>query len=769
MKLSLRWLLDHIASPQTPDIHQVTQFFIQKVAEIERVDHIKCPIDQWYVATLTAVDGPNNTVIIPELNKTVSIPLRSDSLIGMHYFVKRAGTAFLWVTAADVGSGKEGLFGPVFATAADVQGQWREWFEAEDWIFTVDNKSINHRPDLWGHRGIAREYAVLFETSLIPEKKLLSTQEVQASESTMTVNGIAIANDTALCSRFAAVSIEDIVNRHSDAWIATRLARVDVRPIDALVDATNYTMMDWGHPLHAFDTKYIADTKLNVTQGKPDQKIELLDGSLVTVKPEDIIITDKKDPLSLAGIMGGKKAAITSQTTSALVEAACFDAITIRRTSARLSKRTESSSRFEKSLDPAMAPVALLRFLHILASRSIAHTIRSPIKVLGALPKPMVLSVEHDFIEKKLGIALSSDKVVHILESLGFAVEHKKKLYQITIPSWRATKDIAIAEDIVEEIGRIYGYDAIPARVPSRPMVMHDVNPLLKMRAIKEHCSYGMSLKEVMTYAFFDETFLKKINWQPENALQVKEAVSDNWRRLATTLTPNLLKIIESASSECDALGIYEVATVWPMQEPSSTSEHMAISGIMADFKHDIDFYAAKQTLQSLFTLIDMPVSWQKIDQPLYPWYMPYQSARIMHGDRCVGIAGKVFKGFYNTLCTGDAFIWELDVDYITQYQAAIHRYVPASKYPRVNRDISMLVPRAVKADDLIAAVKITDKQIVKAVLVDFFEKAEWQDKKSITIRVTLENHTKTLTSAEVDTLIEHLYTRLKEFGAQPR
>jgi phenylalanyl-tRNA synthetase beta subunit len=271
-----------------------------------------------------------------------------------------------------------------------------------------------------------------------------------------------------------------------------------------------------------------------------------------------------------------------------------------------------------------------------------------------------------------------------------------------------------------------------------------------------------------MSYAFFDESFIKKINFEPIKPLQVKEAVSENFRRLVTTLTPNLLALIAQSAEDVPALNIYECARIWPYQE-TGTIERFVVSGIMADFKNKYDFYAGKAQLESLFDIFGISVTWKKIDQPPHPWYMPYQTAWIFHQEKCIGIAGKANPLFYHKVALGDAFIWEIDADFILSYQPQTHRYQPPSKYPRVHRDISILIPRLITVQELLEALRIQDTRINNVHLVDFFEKAEWDNKWALTLGITLEDHEKTLISAEVDAIIKRCMDYLISMGAQIR
>ena len=212
------------------------------------------------------------------------------------------------------------------------------------------------------------------------------------------------------------------------------------------------------------------------------------------------------------------------------------------------------------------------------------------------------------------------------------------------MPSFRATKDIAIKQDIVEEIGRLYGYDSIEEHLPSRKTEPFDITPTLRMRKIKQLLAYGLSMRELYTYAFFDESFLNSINWQPGATLQVQEAVSENWQRLVTTLIPNVFKAVQAHSQEFEQINFFEWAKIWP--EGTAPSEKACLAGIFVNQKHPIDFYESKNNLNKIAHMLGITFEWAKADiNDLQSWYLPYETAYILHQGTKIGIAGKANRG----------------------------------------------------------------------------------------------------------------------------
>jgi len=769
MKLSLRWLFDHIdADWQSIPLAELVQTFIKTTAEIEQVHSVNIPVKNWFVGSVTEKISETTHLFIAEKNSTITLPTRADVQPGLFYLIKKEEDSYLWVSMRDVGSSKEGFLPPFSIESSALSGKWRDEFQAHDAIITVDNKSINHRPDLWGHRGIARELAAKYGWKMVEERHFLAQHEIQTTNDTKAaVGSVAIENKLGSgCSRFAAITVERVVNRLSDMMTVVRLARADIRAIDAIVDATNYTMLDWGHPLHAFDALALG-TSLVIRKAVGQETLRVLDDSVVNLTEHDIVIADSQKPVSLAGIMGGSSVAVQAHTTSLLVEAAAFDATTIRKTAARVGKRTESSARFEKGLNPAILEAVLLRFLKVISDAGITHTVSSPVVALGPLPALTTIIVEHSQIEAALGTSISGVVIEALLQALQFQVQEKGGIYTIAVPLSRS-KDIKIPQDIIEEVGRLYGYDHIEPAYALRAMKPYDITSVMRMRDIKHFFSYSMHMHEVMTYAFFDESWLKKIAWEPQKPLQVKAAVSENWRRLVTTLTPALLNMVHQNAAQSNDLRFYEYAHVWPHQE-TGTVEREVLSGIRAHTQKAVDFYQAKEELVAFFDTLSLSVSWQKVSHVPYPWYMPYQTAFLFHEQQCIGIAGKVNPLFYQNIALGDAFIWELDAHYLMAYKASTHRYKAPSKYPRVTRDISMLIPSAIPVEQLQKSIAGIDSRIIALDLVDFFEKKEWENQRSVTLRLTIEDKDKTLESADVETLLVKVQQALQTHGAHIR
>lgn len=355
MKISLNWIFDHIKGELARiDITKLIDTFIKTTAEIEGWKKVTLNVDELTLVEVVAIEDNEVQVHSAERNKKYTLPLRGDAFVSALFMIIDADPVAKWATSVHFGGTKEMVL-PVFSVAEDLRkGAWKSTIEVQDYVVEVDNKSINSRPDLWGHRGLAREIAAMLDVPLRPLDEFIKQKDVISYTSEAQPHGSnpfsLIIQNSALCTRFAALYVPSITSYASSLNMAIRLSCLDSRAINLLVDATNYVMLDLGQPMHAFDADALTSKHITIGHALPKEKIMLLDGEKVELTADDIVVADGGKAISLAGVMGGATTGITTQTKSVLLESAHFDPVTIRRTSARHKKRTESSIRFEKVL-----------------------------------------------------------------------------------------------------------------------------------------------------------------------------------------------------------------------------------------------------------------------------------------------------------------------------------------------------------------------------------------------------------------------------------
>lgn len=783
MKLSLAWIFDHIqgVNIKNIDMNDLMVQFSAKVAEIEDHYPISINLDEFALAQVTKINPESCVVYCQEWKKEINLPVRKDAQKDLYFIIKYEKKNYSWATLADFGAEKDGQFAAVHVIEKEIAGDWKRHIETKDYIWVIDNKAITNRPDMWGHRGFAREVAAVLQQKLAPEEQFLAAKPIKhyidfapVSSSNPFSLGIENTECALICKRIAGTYISSINYQQSNILMAQRLARVDSKPIDLIVDCTNYVMLDIGQPMHAFDAEKITSHKLVGRCAHKGEKLQLLDGEIIELTPEDFVISDGNEPVALAGIMGGMSTSVSKTTHSLYIEAANFDASAIRKTAARHKKRTESSARFEKSLDPNNNTQALLRFIKLLDVLEVPYQSADAIASIGQLSQEKIIEVTHQEITTIIGMHISSDNVQKYLMQLGFGVEVKhevkdtsKVIYHVTVPTYRSTKDVTIKQDIIEEIARFVGYTNIPPLLPSRQMNPFDITGVTRTRQIKQQLAYGSRMNEVQTYAFYDEEFIKQLNYDPQDTLQLAQPFSQNIKRLVTSLVPNLLKCVLLNSTKEDELRFFELNRIWFTDRESVESRELA--GIFYHKKEHVDFYTCKAQVDKLCASLGLKVAWRKITQPVDPWYNVHQTAELVYEDQIIATAGMVSTKFLHTIVEGSAFVFEINGDFLLNIEPKQRKFKPLFKYQDVSLDISMMVPLTVTVAQLSDTIVKADKRIQEVNLVDFFEKEEWQNQKSITMRFVLYDDQKTMVKEEIDTVYSAVAKAVQSLGANIR
>lgn len=772
MKISIAWAFDHIeADYRKVDIAALITKLSQTTAEVERYHVIDTSLERFSFVTIKSMTN-EIYAYSPEWLKNITLPKRADVQEGGWYLIRHHENSYTWATSADLGSYKEMLLPAMHITADYQKGAWKKSFEKKDYVIEIDNKSINHRPDLWGHRGFAREIAAILDYPLKPMEQFCApikviTKDYHTGASTDFPYTM-LVETKALVSRFAGVYIPQITYTPSLLWMATRLSRIDSRSINAIVDGTNYVMFDTSQPMHAFDADRLSQQTVIARHARNKEMLTLLDDQLIELTDKDLVIADAHRPVSLAGIMGAKESSVRSSTKALFLEAAHFDAATIRKSSQHHKLRTESSARFEKNLDPNQNIIALQRFVQLLHDGHIPFEGVLTIMSFGAVMQPLVLKVSHQDIERKLGTSIAPSFVRKTLEKLDFHVQEKQEnnelWYTIIVPTFRATKDIAIPEDIVEEVGRFYGYGNITPQLPFHETKPSPLQSVLQQYRIKQLLAFGFSMRELYTYAFFDESFLQIIGWDPGKTVQVKDPVSANWYRLVTTLVPNMLKAVTENAPTYDQLRFFEWARCFMQRQ--QIVEKKVLTGIFYEKCSAVHFYDIKTELHKLFVQIGMPVQWQPTQEIAYPWFDRAQTAQLEYNGESVGIAGMIDPSYMKKCAEGSAFVFELNADLLLTYEKPIHTFHPLPKYPAIERDVSILAPLSLSVEELTRLIMGVDNHIRSAALIDMFQKKEWHDQRALTFRYIMRDTNKTMTKEQADVIDKKVREIITHAGA---
>src|SRR6476646_1751749 len=403
----------------------------------------------------------------------------------------------------------EGVHDPGAFPGASVAAVARAENSDPDSIIEIDNKSLTNRPDLWGHRAIAREVAAIAGLSVADP---VGELPAAAGKGDLSIT----IEDPNICARFGGQRVENVKVAPSPLWMQYRLNSLGVNPINNLVDVTNYVLCELGQPMHAYDAEFLGDM-IVVRAARKGESILALNGEKYSLSTEDIVIADAHKPVGIAGIIGGNDTAIRDTTKRIVLEAASFPAAQVRKSSSRLKLRTDASMRFEKGQDPENTVRALVRAVELLKQVSPGAQAAPPIDVYARKSTPPKIQLDIDWAERKLGRKLSTEEVINIFKSLVFGVEQidARKLL-LTVPSWRATKDISIPEDLVEEIGRMVGYASI---VPQAPAVLAAPTPRNldheQHRAVRA-AMVGQGFTEVSNYSFISDADATMFGYQTD-------------------------------------------------------------------------------------------------------------------------------------------------------------------------------------------------------------------------------------------------------------
>lgn len=649
----------------------------------------------------------------------------------------------------------------------------------DDVIFEIENKSLTNRPDLWGHYGLAREIAAL------TRKKFTEIKPIALKGGKEQVLTVHVAAPD-LCPRYEAVIIDGVSGIESPAWLRDRLAAVGQRSINAIVDLTNYILFELGQPLHAFDAQVLRgsanEINLEVRQATAGEAFENLDAVSVALPEGALVIAHAGVPVAVAGIKGGLHSGVTPLTTQIVLEAATFNATAIRKTASSLGWRTEASMRFEKSLDPELTALALARFVEL--GQKIWPKMKLVSKIVdikSETTKKITLEFPIARISERLGVTLADKTIIDILERLGFELNLKKGLLRVGVPSWRATKDITIFEDIVEEVARLYGYENIPGVLPECVIVPPAVNRLRQLeRELKEILAFELALTETTNYSFVSPEWLERLGLVGETTyLALDNPIAKDRPWLRRSLIPGLLhNVTDNAHTE--KLGLFECGRVYLGDEAGertdATSSQLLPAqplhvGLLYTSKTETEpLYVLTETLRTVAARLGLDLHLEN-DTDASPLAHPGRAAKIVVSGVVVGQVFELHPAQQSALGFGARVaVAELSVTVLETLPRQLTQYQALREFPEVTRDLAFVVEKSVTHEQITTAILTADSLVLHAELFDVYSAVKGKpDHKSLAYHITLgADHT--LTSAEIDSAVATIQAKLtKQFTVEWR
>lgn len=651
-----------------------------------------------------------------------------------------------------------------------------EHFELDDYLLNIENKSLTHRPDCFGIVGFAREIAAIsgkqFKT---PDWLLQAVSDLGLTNAEADIK--VVIENPELCSRYLAIVMSNADGKiKSPIKIQTYLARSGVRPINAVVDVTNYLMLLTGQPLHAFDYDKVVDlnggnAEIHVRAGVDKEKLELLDGRTIELATGDIVIASGNVAIGLAGAMGGASTEIDANTTKIIIESASFNLYNLRSTQMRHGIFSEAITRFTKGQSPELSAPVISMAAKLMNQWAGAEVLSNVIDVYPRRQGQQVVTISKETIKNTLGLDLEISQIANILQNAEFMVELlPSDTLSVAVPYWRA--DIEIPEDLVEEIGRIYGFDNIKPVLPMRSFSALKPAEFDDFRKQLRKILTRAGANEVLTYSFIHGDTLKKTEQDPQNSYRIINSISPDLQYYRQSLTPSLLSLVhQNIKQGYDNFALYEFNKIHQrhdgLNEESVPVEQNSMALVLANSKRDGNaYYQAKYILAYLFKTLGYEVRYEKndlLDNPIFAPFENRHSARIvdMVNGNVIGVVGEykksVIKGFKLPSYVAG---FELNTDNLFKNTRSLgSNYRPVNRYPIMERDICFKVNSEIDYGQIVDVIDDELKTInldSEVLPVDIYQPKDL-DMKNITVRIKLAANDHTLTSEEINSVTTKL------------
>jgi len=808
MKLSLNWIKDYVKLPDDMDLSRLAYDLTMSTVEVEGAENLAERFEKIVIGEIKEVLPHPNADKLRVCKVDVGMDEIKDIVcggsnleVGMKVVVACPGAMVRWHGEGEPVEIKNAKllgvasFGMICAssevglsdlfpaddheimdlTAFDAPAgtNLADALDLNDIILEIDNKSMTNRPDLWGHYGIARELAALYDLPLVE-----FTPYVPTAKETYDVR----IKDVDRCPRYIGAKIEGLSVKPSPFEMQSRIWRVGMRPINALVDVTNYVMLATGQPTHVFDSNHIID-HIEVRRANEGEKLLLLNDKELDLSTDDLVIADAEGAVALAGVMGGAKDSVLPETESVILEVANFESRGVRRTALRYDNRTEASSRYEKAVDPERCDQALSLAMQLFSELYPEMNVTAfRDEYLKKLEKKEI-DVEFDWLDRRLGKRIPQEIIAKKLGTMGYEVTFTETGMHIVVPTWRSTGDVSIKADIMEEVARMYGYENFEATTITTSFdgAINQLGVDL-VRKIKEYLAFRCNMQEIFTYPWMSDEFVKALLPNTDGILALATPPAPDEKYIRSSLLPNICKAIAKNERNFAEFDIFEEAQIfydgdytaeYEGEKLPAQKKHLGCAFVGSPDKVAELFRNAKGVIGAMPRYTHMEgFTFEKLEKPY--WADETVWLNICLGGKKIGDLALLSKRA--ALACGikvlSAVLVELDMDELVPFKSRTNRFARVPEFPRNDYDLSFLVDSMTKWSDVYDLLSAKKNELLRDVqFVDEYRgKQIPEGKKSVTIRLIIGSDEKTLTGEEIETVANSVVKKLqKNLGAEFR
>ena len=629
---------------------------------------------------------------------------------------------------------------------------------------SVEFEITNNRPDCLSVIGLAREASATFNTPLnVREPAFKGTDGDINAELSVTVE------NTKLCSRYMAAKVKNVKIGPSPRWMVERLRACGVRSINNYVDITNFVMLEYGHPMHAFDARYLTGNKIVVRNAKDGETLKLLDEGKepIQLSPEMLVICDAEKPVAVAGVMGGEHSGIWDDTTEVIFESACFDGVSVRRTAKKIGERTEASSRFEKGIDPINAKNALYRALELVEMLGCGEVVKNVIDIDNSNKVPHKLVHDYKWVNEFLGSDISEEEQIGILERLGYIYD--RATHEITVPSVRI--DMERPCDIAEEIARIYGYNNIPSTIPALSS-QAKITPVQKFEDKLINIMISQGCLETMTFSFISPKWYEKIRLAEEQRRSVvlTNPLGEDTSVMRTTMIPSMMELIVRNINNRTAGGrFFEIGREY---YPKDSVDELPVEKdvlCVGLYGANESFFTIKGIAEELFAKTGLKVKFTKCENDLT--FHSGRCAVMTMGDAVVGKIGEIHPEVAANYGVKERiYIATFNIEPMFEKADNDVKYKALPRFPAISRDLSLVCDKNLSSGEIIETIEKSAKNLEQVSLFDLYEGVGVPEgKKSVSYKLVFRRADKTMETEEADKAVDKVLKALEEIGATLR